>query len=157
MNERIRSRYASSARRPQLVAMTPQSQTEIDARLNYIPSVDHQNRRMTVARDDSGEALENQFQKPWRLRAHLREAVEIEMIAIHRRVDQRRRIEHRRKLARDRRGMEIVHLGIEQRPGRLTSAATMRGDEKNRSVTFDDFQPRRGGGVGRFINLTHEA
>ena len=157
VNECVRCGHARGAGRPQLITMTPQSQAEIDSRLNDIPSMDYQHGGMTMARDDAGQALQDHFHKPWCVRTYLRKPIEIEMIAIHRRVDQRRRAEDRRQLARDRRGVEIVHLWVEQQASGLTRAATMRSDQENRSVAVNDFQPRRGRGVSGFIDLAHEA
>jgi len=137
--------------------MTPQSHAEIDSRLNDVPPMDYQHRRMTMARDDFSQALQDHFQKPWRVRAYLRNPIEIEMIAIHRRVDQRRRAENRRQLSRDRGGVEIVHLGVEQRSSGLTRAATVRSDQENRSIAVNHLEPRCGRGISGFSDLAHEA
>ena len=130
----------------QLSADRPDAQSQVDARLDNVPSVDHQHDRVAVALDDTAHALGDHLEDPRRVLGELGQAIAIELVAIHPEVDQRRRAEAPRELARDVRGMKIVDLGMQRRARGGASAAAVRGDQQNRRISLDRLQP----GVRRF-------
>src|SRR5207253_4388576 len=75
--------------RPKFLTMPSYTEPEVDPRLDDIPSVDDQNRRVLMALDDRAHALRDHREKPRRLSRELRHAIEVETIAIQPGVDQR--------------------------------------------------------------------
>ena len=137
----VASRDASGTGRPQFAARISQSKSEVEARLDDVPSVDEQHRDAPMTRDDRADALRDQFEQPRRALDDLREAVAVEPIAIHRDIDQRRRAEPRRESARDLRGVKVVDLGIQHRArARLGASAVRRNQEQGR-IGIDYLEP----------------
>jgi hypothetical protein len=65
-----------------------QPKTEIDARFDYIPSVNQQYRKVTGTIENTYNLVRDEFEQPRRALAELRQAVTIKLIAVHRRVNQ---------------------------------------------------------------------
>src|ERR1700689_4454318 len=80
----VAGRHASGTGRPQLAAEMAQSKSEIEPRLDDVPSMDEQHRDTAMPRDDCTDAIGDQLEQPRRPFDYLREAVAVEPIAIHR-------------------------------------------------------------------------
>ena len=74
---------------------------DVARHLGDIPSVDDEHGGVSERRRHFAEHLGQQMHHPWRVAPHLAQTIEVEVIAIHSRIDDRARTAERRELVRE--------------------------------------------------------
>ena len=87
--------------------------------------------------DDGGDAIGNQIEQPRRAAGDLGQPITVELVAIHREVDQSARTGAFSEFARNRSGFEIIDFGMERGARSGTGAATVRRNQQERRGAVD--------------------
>ena len=108
--------------------------------------MDDQDQNPAMAGDQFLDPPGHHRQDPGRLARNLLDAIAIQRVAIHPRVDQRMGMQAARKFAGDFRGVKVVDPRMKPGARRLAGASTVGRDQQYRCASLDHLQPTGAGG-----------
>ena len=121
------------------------AEADVHGRLADVPAVHREQRRATVATERGGQHVGQPLEEPGRAVVRGAHAVQVDVVSIRRRVDDRARVHLARELGGERRRMEVVHLERRRAPRKpcAVAAAAVRRDEHERRRAGRQHERRR--------------